>query len=199
MRVALLFWAAALAAQTRDIPFDGVNILRADPKADLVAGDHRVELKRGKVAFFINDSGAPPVEIVTPNVIVRPYFAGEYRVEVKGSGDTVVTPLGGDVKVSAVQGDEWVPVGKKMIVRGPASAPKYRIVTAASGWKWIGQVLATMAQNSGNSASVDTSSSTDDSSSSSRPSPPPSAPASSVGRGASSGETRSGSTASRGK
>jgi hypothetical protein len=197
MRLALLFWAAALAAQTRDIPFDG-NILRVDRKADLIAGDYRVELKRGKVVFHIVDSGAPPVEIVTPNVIVQPYFVGEYRVEVKGSGETVVIPLDGDVKVSAVTGIQWVPVGRKMIVRGPAAAPKYRVVSAASGWRWVGELLTAMAQSSGNSVAVDSSPS-DDSSSPSRPTPPPSAPASSVGRGASGGETRSGSTASRGK
>ena len=198
MRLALLLWAAALAAQTREIPFDGANILRADRKADLIAGDHRVELRRGTVVFFINDSGAPPVEIVTPNVVVHPYFAGSYKVEVKGSGETVVTPEGGDVKVAAVQGVEWVAVGWKMIVRGPAGSPRYRIVSAATGWKWIGQALAAMAQNSGSSVSVDSGSgsSSDNSSPPSRPSAPP---PSSVGRGASSGETRSGSTPSRGK
>jgi hypothetical protein len=196
MRLALLLWAAALAAQTRDIPFDGANILRADRKADLIAGDHRVELRRGTVVFFLNDSGAPPVEIVTPNVVVHPYFVGSYKVEVKGSSETVVTPEGGDVKVAAVQGVEWVAVGWRMIVRGPAAAPRYRIVSAASGWKWIGQALAAMAQSSGSSASVDSGSSSDDSS---PPSRPPAPPPSSVGRGASSGETRSGSTASRGK
>jgi hypothetical protein len=196
MRLALLLWAAALAAQTRDIPFDGANILRADRKADLIAGDHRVELRRGTVVFFLNDSGAPPIEIVTPNVVVHPYFVGSYKVEVKGSSETVVTPEGGDVKVAAVQGVEWVAVGWRMIVRGPAAAPRYRIVSAASGWKWIGQALAAMAQSSGSSASVDSGSSSDDSS---PPSRPPAPPPSSVGRGASSGETRSGSTASRGK
>lgn len=195
MRLALLLWAAALAAQVREIPFDA-NVLRADRKADLIAGDHRVELRRGTVVFFINDSGAPPVEIVTPNVSVHPYFAGSYKVEVKGSGETVVTPEGGDVKVAAVQGIEWVPVGWKMIVRGPAAAPRYRIVSAASGWKWIGQALAAMAQNSGSSVSVDSGSSSDNSSPPSRPSSPP---PSSVGGGASSGETRSGSSPSRGK
>jgi hypothetical protein len=201
MRLALLLWAAALAAQTRDIPFDGINILRVDGKADLIAGDRRVELNRGRVVFHIADSGAPPVEIVTPNVIVHPYFAGEYRVEVKRSGESVITPLGGDVKVSAIQGVEWVPVGRKMIVRGTAAAPQFRVVNALTGWRWIKAMATAMAQNSGNSSvSVDSGTSSDDSSSSRHPFPPTqSAPASSVGRGGSSGEARSGSTASRGK
>jgi hypothetical protein len=202
MRLALLLWAAALAAQTRDIPFDG-NILRVDRKADLTAGDHRVELKRGRVVFHIVDSGAPPVEIETPNVIVQPYFAGEYRIEVKKSGESIVTPLGGDVKVSAAQGVEWVPVGRKMIVRGSAAAPQFRVVSALTGWRWIGAMLQTMAQNSGSSASVaaDSGPTSDDSAPAARhPFPPTqSPPASSVGGGASSGESRSGSIPSRGK
>jgi hypothetical protein len=202
MRLALLLWAASLAAQTSDIPFDG-NVLRVDSKADLIAGDHRVELRRGRVVFHIVDSGAPPVEIVTPNVTVHPYFAGEYRIEVKGSGETVVIPLGGDVKVSAVAGSEWVPVGRKMIVRGPAAAPRFRVVTALTGWRWIGAMLQTMAQNSGSSVSAEAGSNSpsDDSAPAARhPFPPTqSPPASSVGGGASGGESRSGSIPSRGK
>jgi hypothetical protein len=202
MRFALVLWGAVLAAQTRDIPFDG-SILRADRKADLIAADRRVELKRGTVVFTIADSGAPPVEIVTPNVIVHPYFTGDYKVEVRKSGESVITPMGGDVKVSSPQGVEWVPVGRKMIVRGPAAAPRFRVVTALTGWRWIGAMLQTMAQNSGSSVSADagSSSTSDDSAPAARQPFPPteSAPASSVGRGASGGESRSGSIPSRGK
>ena len=200
MRAVAFLWAAALAAQTREIPFDG-NVLRADSKADLIAGDHRVEVRRGTVVFQIVDSGAPPVEIVTPCVTVHPYLVGEYKIEVKGSGESVITPMGGDVKVSAPQGSEWVPVGRKLIARGPRSAPEFRVVSALSGWRWIANLLTVMAKNSGGGGvSVDAGSTSSSDDSSSRPShPPPSAPTSSVGSGASSGETRSGSHASHGK
>jgi hypothetical protein len=201
MKAVAFLWTVALAAQTRDIPFDG-NVLRADRKADLVAGDRRVELRRGTVVFRIDDSGAPPVEIATPLVTVHPYFVGEYKIEVKRSGESIVTPMGGDVKVSAPQGVEWVPVGRKMIVRGSRSAPEFRVVNAVSGWRWIAAKLSTFTQGGGSGVSVDagTTVSSDDSSAPARhPSPPPAAPTSSVGAGASSAETRSGSHSSHGK
>lgn len=173
MRAAILLWTAALAAQTRDVPFDGRNVLRAYGKADLIVGEHRVELKRGEVLYYIYDSGAPPVEIATPNVTVHPYLAGGYKVEVKKSGESIVTPLGGDVKVSSPQGVEWVPVGKKMIARGSALDPEFRVVSALSGWRWIGTALSQALQNGAVSAAVGTSSGDENSSSDhSSPAPP---------------------------
>jgi hypothetical protein len=146
MRIATLLWAAALAAQTRDIPFEG-NVLHADKKAELQAADHRVELRRGTVVYQIVNSGAPPIEIVTPSVTVQPYFLGEYKVEVKKSGETTITPVGGEVKVSSLLGDEWAPVGRKMIVRGAMQNPEFKIVSAKTGWKWVGEMLATAFRN----------------------------------------------------
>ncbi len=200
MKAVAILWAAALAAQTRDIPFDA-NVLSAERKADLVAGDHRVELKRGKVVFRIHDSGAPPVEIDTPCVTVHPYFTGDYKIEVKKSGETTIIPYGGDIKVSAPQGVQWVPVGMKMIARGSRANPQFRIVSALTGWAWMTAKLGPIMQNSGGGVSIDPGVSSDDSSSppSRPPSPPPSAPPSSVGSGASAGETRSGSHATHGK
>ena len=201
MKAVVFLWAATLAAQTRDITFDGVNVLTSERKADLVAGDHGVELRQGKAVFRIQDSGAPPVEIETPCVTVHPYFTGDYKIEVKKSGETTVIPYGGDIKVSAPQGVQWVPVGMKLIARGPRSNPQFRVVSALTGWAWITAKLGPQAKGGGG-VSVDpgVTTSNDDSSSSSRPpSPPPSAPASSVGSGASAGEVRSGSHATHGK
>jgi hypothetical protein len=201
MKAVAILWAAALSAQPREIPFDA-NVLSAERKAELVAGDHRVELKKGKVVFRINDSGAPPVEIDTPCVTVHPYFTGAYKIEVKKSGETTIIPYGGDIKVSAPQGVQWVPVGMKMIARGPKSNPQFRVVSALTGWAWVSAKLGPMMQGGGG-VSVDpgVTVSNDDSSSSRHPSPspPPSAPSSSVGTGANSGESRSGSHATHGK
>jgi hypothetical protein len=58
MRVAVLLWAAALTAHTRDVPFDS---------ADYPVDDHRVVLRSGGVVFDLSDSGTAPVEIVTPS------------------------------------------------------------------------------------------------------------------------------------
>jgi hypothetical protein len=203
MKLTILLWAAVLAAQTRDIPIQGANLLRVDRNARVVVGESRVEVQRGAVVYRIVDSGAPPVEIVTPAVTVHPYFMGDYRIEVKKSGEATITPLGGEVKVTAPQGAEWVPVGRKMIARGPAANPSFRVVSALSGWRWIAEGIRTAMKNSGGggvSVDADVSTASDDSSSRSRPTgPPPASAPSSVGRGAASGDTRSGSPPSRGK
>jgi hypothetical protein len=203
MKLIMLLWAAVLVAQTRDIPIQGANLLRVDRNARVVVGGSRVDVQRGVVIYRIVDSGAPPVEIVTPAVTVHPYFMGDYRIEVKKSGESTITPLGGEVKVSAPQGAEWVPVGRKMIARGPAANPQFRVVSAASGWRWIAEGIRTAMKNSGGggvSVDADASTSSDDSSSRSRPTgPPPATAPSSVGRGSASGDTRSGSPPSRGK
>lgn len=169
MKVAILLWATTLAAQPRLVPF-GPNDLRVEKGADLIAGPSTVELKRGAVTYFLADSGAPPIEIATPNVTVHPYFSGKYRIEVSKKGETTIIPLGGDVKVASPAGVQWLPVGKKMIVRGPETAPQFRIVSAVPLWRQIGLFLA---QNA--NVAVDAGGGSDDSSepASSKPAPAP--------------------------
>ena len=105
MKLAILLCAAAVAAPARDVYFDGANVLRPAFGAEYRVDDHRVELIRGAVMFYlVADSGAPPVEIVTPSVTIQPYFAGDYRIEVNRFGETVIVPYGGDVRVLAPAG-----------------------------------------------------------------------------------------------
>jgi hypothetical protein len=139
MRAAVLIAVAALAAQAKDIRFDGNsgrnNYLRPAPLAKFSIFGHRIDLTSGAVTFVIVDSGAPPVEIVTPRVTEQPFLAGEYKIEVTRFGETHVTPGAAEVRVQSPQGAEWVHPGQKMIVRGAASAPEFRIVSAVSGWQ----------------------------------------------------------------
>src|SRR4051794_22122993 len=118
MKFAILLLVAALSAQARDVYFDTANILRPAFGAEYRIDDHRVELKRGAVLFHLVDSGAPPVEIITPSVTIQPYFAGDYRIEVNRFDETVIVPYGGDLRVVAPSGSQWLPVGQKMIARG---------------------------------------------------------------------------------
>src|SRR3954470_16930554 len=101
MKLAILLCAAAVAAPARDVYFDSINVLRPAFGAEYVIDDHRVELKRGVVMFHIENSGAPPVEFITPSITIQPYFAGDYRIEVTRFGETVIVPYGGDVRVVA--------------------------------------------------------------------------------------------------
>src|SRR3954468_11600263 len=134
MKLAILL-CVATAAYARDISFDGVNVLRPAFGAEYRIDDHRVDLLRGAVAFYIADSGAPPVEFVTPSVTIQPYFAGDYRIEVNRFGETVILPYGGDLRVVAPSGSHWLTVGQKMIARGPAADPEFRVVNAVTRWR----------------------------------------------------------------
>lgn len=131
-RTAVLLWAVALPLHARDISFDGKNTLHPEAFAGFRVVDHRIELNRGAIVFRLVDSSVPPVEIVTPNVTVRPLLAGECRVEVTRFGETQITPGVGEVRVIAPQGANSVMPGEKMIVRGSAAAPEFRIVSAIS-------------------------------------------------------------------
>jgi hypothetical protein len=145
MKLAILLCAAAGSASAREVRFDTVNVLRPAFGAAYAVNDHRVELKRGTVVFHLENSGAPPVEIVTPSVTIQPYFAGDYRVEVNRFGETVIVPYGGDLRVVAPSGSQWLPVGQKMIARGSAADPEFRIVSAVSRWRRFADRLANIA------------------------------------------------------
>jgi hypothetical protein len=175
MRTAFLILAAALAAGAKDFPFEGENLLRADYFARYAISGHRVELTRGFITYHLADSGAPPVEIVTPSVSVQPFLTGEYRVEVNRFGETHITPAGGDVRVVSPQGAKWVAPGQKLIARGPAAAPEFRIVDAVGRWGRLAARFSAAFQH----MSVGASAGSDDSSSETahhddraKPSPP---------------------------
>jgi hypothetical protein len=146
MKLAILLWAAALAAQARDIRFDGKNLLHAELFTDYRIDDHRVELRRGVLVLHLVDSGAPPVEIVTPSVSVQPFFAGDYRVEVNRFGQSVIVPHGGDLRIVAPAGTQWIAPGQKMIARGGPANPEFRIVDAVSRWQRLAARIASAVQ-----------------------------------------------------
>jgi hypothetical protein len=174
MRLAILLWGAALAAQSHDIPFGGNSSLRPDRFAEYRIDGRRVELKKGGVVFHLGDSGAPPVEIVTPSVSVQPFFAGDYRVEVNRFGESVIVPYGGDLRIVAPAGAQWIVPGQKMIARGSPANPEFRIVNAISRWRRlamrIGGAVQAASGFSGGGSSDNNSS--DNSASASRPTTP---------------------------
>jgi hypothetical protein len=142
MRTAVLLCAALFAAEAKDITFGGKNVLHPDRFTVVRVDDHRVQLDHGVVTFHIYDSAYRPVEIVTPTVTVQPFLVGEYRIEVTRFGETQVTPTGAQVRVVSPQGAEWVSPGQKMVVRGSAAAPEFRLVDAVSGWRRLANRVA---------------------------------------------------------
>jgi hypothetical protein len=142
MKLVILLCAAAAVAPARDVHFDTNNILHPAFGAEYRVADHRVELIRGAVVLHLADSGAPPVEFVTPSVTIQPYFMGDYRIEVNRFGETVIVPYGGDVRVVAPGGSQWLPVGQKMIARGSPADPEFRIVSAVTRWSRLTDRIA---------------------------------------------------------
>jgi len=147
MKLATLLFVATFAAQARDIYFDQVNVLHPAFGATYRVDDHRVELTGGTLVFHLENSGAPPVEFVTPSVAIQPYFAGDYRIEVNRLGETIIVPYGGDVRVVAPAGSQWVPVGQKMIARGSSADPEFRIVSAFSRWQRLTDLISRLSHN----------------------------------------------------
>jgi hypothetical protein len=145
MKLAILLCAAAASAEARDVYFDNANVLRPAFGTTFRVDDHRVELTRGSVLFHVANSGAPPVEIVTPSVVVQPFFAGDYRIEVNRFGETIIVPYGGDIRVVAPNGSQWLAVGQKMIARGSPADPEFRIVSAVSRWQRLADRIGTLA------------------------------------------------------
>ena len=155
MRTAVLLFVALFAVEAKDVTFGGKNVLHPDRFTVIRVDDHLVQLDHGVVTFHIYDSAYRPVEIVTPNVTVQPVMVGEYRVEVTRFGETQITPTGAQVRVVSPQGAEWVAPGRKMIVRGSAAAPEFRIVDAVSGWRRLADRLANAIHFSGGGAGSD--------------------------------------------
>jgi hypothetical protein len=149
MKLAILLCAAAAAAPARDVYFDGANVLHPAFGAEYRVHDHRVELIRGAVVFRLVNSGAPPVEIMTPSVTIQPYFTGDYRIEVNRFGETVIVPYGGDLRVIAPSGSQWLVVGQKMIARGSPNDPEFRIVNAVTPWTRLADRIAQAVRSGG--------------------------------------------------
>jgi len=50
----------------------------------------------------------------------------------------------GSVAVFAAQGHEWVDAGQKMLVRGDASNPQFKVTSALTVWKRLSIALSTL-------------------------------------------------------
>ena len=51
------------------------------------------------------------------------------------SGETQIIADAGNIEVAAPTGSEWLMQGRKMLARGPADNPEFKIVDAVSRWR----------------------------------------------------------------
>jgi len=184
-----------------EVWIDPAHSLRLDSNAEIdlahvEGGSYQMRLAKGVVDYSVHGPSAANVAVDTPSVSVVPAREGAYRIALKGDGHSEIVAWTGAIQVRAPAGSEWVNAGQKMIARGPAANPEFRIVRAFSRWRQVATILANSLQvmadvasdtasatssssDSGSSKTSSSGSSPRSSSSESRgassPSPPPSA------------------------
>ena len=94
------------------------------------SGSYRVALDRGSVTCHVVYFPATELNLATPSVSLAPQAPGIYRLTVTGRGETEITAQQGNVQVFAPTGSEWILTGQKMLARGPADNPEFKIVIA---------------------------------------------------------------------
>jgi hypothetical protein len=99
------------------------------------SGAYRVAIDQGTVTCQVVAAPAAALELATPSVRLKPEAAGVYRVAVTAAGESQITAQAGNVEVFAPAGSVWVLAGQKMLARGPADNPEFKIVSAVSKWR----------------------------------------------------------------
>jgi ferric-dicitrate binding protein FerR (iron transport regulator) len=154
-----------------DIEFGSTAGFRLQAESEIRIGRHdgryRLELVRGSLVYDVISPGAPEVEIVTPSVSVWPSIPGQYEISLNRAAESIIVARAGSVAVVAPAGSEWVDAGQKMIARGPAAAPQFKIVSAIPVWRRLAILMSNLKLGGGTGS--DDSGSTDSGSSSSQP------------------------------
>jgi hypothetical protein len=160
-------------------------------------GRYRIELVRGSLVYDVISPGAPEVEIGTPSVSVWPSIPGQYEISLNRAAESVIVARAGSVAVVAPAGSEWVDAGQKMIARGPAAAPQFKVVSALSVWRRLAILMSNL--NVGGGTGSDDSGSTDTGSSSSQPAAATSTHSSTASQQSSASAAATGSHSGHGK
>jgi hypothetical protein len=134
-----------------DIQLDDSNVFQAGSNAEvrldrLESGQYRMAVIKGAIACHVAGASTADVEVGTPSVAVRPVKPGIYLIAVNRAGESEITVRAGDVEVLAPRGSEWVNTGQKMVARGPASDPQYKIGHAIPLWRRVAVIVANYAE-----------------------------------------------------
>ena len=121
--------------------------LQIDGHADfrilrIEAASRELQLEGGAVTCHFRDASAGEIRIATPNVAVRVFQEGVYRISISKTGDTEALSLEGEAEVLAPGGSQLVAAGRKLIARGPASGPEFRIVNGVGFWRRVVTALS---------------------------------------------------------
>lgn len=107
----------------------GIRLVRAESDA------YRLAVDKGTVTCRVVDAPAARLDLATPSIHVKPEAAGVYLIAVTAAGESQITAQEGNVEVFAPAGSAWVLAGQKLLARGPADNPEFKIVSAVSKWR----------------------------------------------------------------
>ena len=111
-------------------------------------------LTKGTLRHYVTGPSLTEVRIDTPNVWLTPSHEGVYEISVDGPGKSQIIAEAGSIAVFAAQGHEWVDAGQKMLVRGDASNPQFKLSSALTAWKRLSIALSTLHIGGGGGGSV---------------------------------------------
>lgn len=141
---------------------DGAAEIRV---AELETRRYRMELARGAVTCHVDKRPAVEIHIDTPSVSAHLSRPGVYRISVNRAGESEILAREGEMEVFSPAGSQPLLAGQKMIARGAASNPQYRIVSGVSVWRRALVAFGSAVQAAGDVSSSSSSSSDSDSSS----------------------------------
>jgi len=121
--------------------------LRGETEVDLLdvePGKYRLSLTKGTLMHYVTGPSLTEVRIDTPNVWVTPSHEGTYEISVDSPVKSQIVAEAGSIAVFAAQGHEWVDAGQKMLVRGDAANPQFKLTSALTVWKRLSIALSTL-------------------------------------------------------
>ncbi len=129
------------AASRAEVQLDSANFVRLKESTEVSVtqlGNHqfRIQVAHGIVTYSELKGGEADVDIETPHVAVRPLKRGNYRIEVTGAGETIVTVRSGEAEVASREGRETLKSGRAMIVRGAAEKVEFQLAKAVRRDDW---------------------------------------------------------------
>jgi hypothetical protein len=150
-----------------EVRLDSANLLQLGGNAEIRLAQvedvrYRIELAAGGVIYQVVAPSTAAVAVDTPNISLATAQEGVYRILVKPD-QSEIAPQAGEIEAFAPSGSQWVTAGQKMLVRGAAANPEFRIMSAGRFWRRLAR-LAGIFRNMQIGVDAATGSSGDDSS-----------------------------------
>ena len=129
------------ASSRAEVQLDYANMIRLAANTEVRFTEleyrrYQLQIAQGTVTYSVLRDSNADVDLSTPNVSVRPYRKGRYRITVTPEGTTEVTVRDGAAEIYTPNGVESLGEGKTMLIRGSASNPEFRTASAIPRDDW---------------------------------------------------------------